>query len=107
MEKLYTVSKNKTGSCLRLISSAPYCKIQTQIEVGKTMQVCMGGKLLQSSLTLCDPMDYSLPGSSVHGILRQGYWSGVPRPPPEDLPDPGIKAASPMSSSLAGGFFYH
>ena len=24
----------------------------------------------QSCLTLCDPMDYSLPGSSVHGILR-------------------------------------
>ena len=27
-------------------------------------------KLLQSRLTLCDPMDYSLPGSSVHGILQ-------------------------------------
>ena len=24
----------------------------------------------QSCLTLCDPMDYSLPGSSVHGILQ-------------------------------------
>ena len=52
MEKLYTVSKNKTGSCLWLISSAPYCKIQTQIEVGKTVQVCMGAKLLQSSLSM-------------------------------------------------------
>ena len=27
-------------------------------------------KLLQSCLTLCDPMDCSLPGSSVHGILQ-------------------------------------
>ena len=27
-------------------------------------------KLLQSCLTLCDPRDYSLPGSSVHGILQ-------------------------------------
>ena len=27
-------------------------------------------KLLQSCLTLCDPMDYSLPGSSVHGIFQ-------------------------------------
>ena len=27
-------------------------------------------KLLQSCLTLCDPMDHSLPGSSVHGILQ-------------------------------------
>ena len=36
-----------------------------------------------------------LPGSSVHGIPRQEYWSGLLCPPPEDLPDPGIK---PMSS---------
>ena len=28
----------------------------------------------------CDPMDYSLPGSSVHGISRQEYWSGLPFP---------------------------
>ena len=34
---------------------------------------CMHAKLLQSCLTLCDPMDCSLPGSSVHGILRQKY----------------------------------
>ena len=30
----------------------------------------MCAKLLQSCLTLCDPMDYSPPGSSVHGILQ-------------------------------------
>ena len=28
--------------------------------------------------TLCDPMDCSLPGSSVHGFFRQEYWSGLP-----------------------------
>ena len=32
-------------------------------------------KSLQSCLTFCDPMDCSLPGSSVHGILRQEYWN--------------------------------
>ena len=37
----------------------------------------------------------SQPGSSVHGIYRQEYWSGLPRPPPGDLPDPGIKPQSP------------
>ena len=31
---------------------------------------CMFAKSLQSCPTLCDPMDYSLPGSSVHGILQ-------------------------------------
>ena len=39
-------------------------------------------KLLQSCPTLCDPMDCSLPGSSVHGFSRQAYWSGVPLPSP-------------------------
>ena len=29
-----------------------------------------------------DRMDCSLPGSSVHGIFRQEYWSGVPLPSP-------------------------
>ena len=57
----------------------------------------------QSYPTLCDPMDCSLPGSSVHGDSpRQEYWSGWPCPPPEDLPDPGIKPASPTSPALAG-----
>ena len=29
------------------------------------------------------------------GFSRQGYWSGLPFPSPEDLPDPGIKPRSP------------
>ena len=32
--------------------------------------------------TLSDPMDCSPPGSSIHGISRQEYWSGVPLPSP-------------------------
>ena len=34
----------------------------------------------QSCLTLCNPMDCSPPGSLVHGIPRQEYWSGLPFP---------------------------
>ena len=45
--------------------------------------------------TLCHPMDCSLPGSSVHGILNQEYWSGEPFPSPGDLSDPGIEPGSP------------
>ena len=29
------------------------------------------------------------------GFSRQGYWSGLPCPPPEDLPDTGMKLVSP------------
>ena len=36
---------------------------------------------------------------------RQEYWSGLPCPPPGDLPDPGIKLTSLMFPALAGGFF--
>ena len=36
------------------------------------------------------------------GFPEQEYWSGLPLPPPGDLPDPGIK---PVSPALAGGFF--
>ena len=38
-------------------------------------------------------------------IPRQEYWSGLPFPPPEDLPDPGIELASLVSPTLAGEFF--
>ena len=39
------------------------------------------------------------------GLSRQEYWGGLPFPPPENLPDPGIGSVSPASSALAGGFF--
>ena len=39
------------------------------------------------------------------GFSRQEYWSGLPCPPPGDLPDPGIEPASLMSPALAGRFF--
>ena len=36
---------------------------------------------------------------------RQEYWSGLPFPLPEDLPDPGIKPMSLKSPKLSGGLF--
>jgi len=41
------------------------------------------------------------------GISGQEYWSGLPCPPPGDLPNPGIEPTSLTSPALAGGFFYH
>ena len=51
--------------------------------------------VVQSCLTLCDPMDCSPLGSSVHGFSRQEYCNGLPCPPPGDLPNPGIEPMSP------------
>ena len=37
-------------------------------------------------------------------LSKQEYWSGLPFPPPGDLPDPGIEPASPGPPALAGEF---
>ena len=39
------------------------------------------------------------------GLSRQEYWSGLPCPPPGDLPDPEIEPESLVSPALEGGFF--
>ena len=39
------------------------------------------------------------------GFSRQEYWSGLPCPPPGDLPSSGIKLTFLLSPALAGGFF--
>ena len=67
-------------------------------------------QLLQLCPTLYDPMNPQtarllpwIPESM--GFSRKEYQSGLPRPPPGDLPKPGIKPMSLMSPELAGGFF--
>ena len=47
-----------------------------------TTAAAAAAKLLQSCLALCDPIDGSLPGSSVPGILQQEHCSGLPFPSP-------------------------
>ena len=39
------------------------------------------------------------------GFSRQEYWSGLPCPPPGDLPDPETEPTSLKSLALAGRFF--
>ena len=77
-----------------------HCSI---IPISQGMCVC--AKSLQPCPTLCDPVDCSLPHAPVHWILQQGYWSGLPCPPPGDLPDPGMEPLSLMSPALAGGVY--
>ena len=61
-------------------------------EIRLKLTVAAVVKLL-SRVQLCDPMDCSLPGSSV-GFPRQEYWSGLSFPSPRDLLEPGINHAS-------------
>ena len=81
------------------------------------MIICHGIKhsvCLRYSVSVCKLLQFCLtvtPWTAVHqaplsiGSSRQEYWTGLPHPPPGDLPDPGIKPASLMSPALAGRFF--
>ena len=41
------------------------------------------------------------------GFSRQEHWSGLPFPPPGDLPHPGIKPTSPAFPALASGLYHY
>ena len=66
--------------------------------------LCVCAMSLQSCPTLCDPT-VACQASLSMGFSRQEYWSGLPSPPPGDLPDPGIEPTSLMYPALAGRFF--
>ena len=50
-------------------------------------------------------MNYSLPGSSVHGISQAKILAWFPFPSSGDLPNPGIEPTSIVSPAMAGRFF--
>ena len=60
---------------------------------------------VQSCPTLCNPMDVARQAPLSMGFTRQEYWSGLPFPPPGNLPNQRIKTASITSPALAGEFF--
>ena len=59
----------------------------------------------QLCLTVCNSMDCSPLGFSVHGIFQAGILEYVAIPTPGDLHNPGIEPASLASPALAGRFF--
>ena len=64
------------------------------------MCVCVCVLVAQLCLILCDPMDCSLPGSSVHEFSRQEYWSVLSFSSPGHLPDQGTEPGSVQADSL-------
>ena len=80
--------------CITLSTYLQYCNFINNKVKGETsswLPLSASACALRRVLTLCDPVDCSPPGSSAHGISRQEYWSGLPFPPPEDLPVPGTE----------------
>ena len=66
------------------------------------MQTC---SVAPSCLTLCDLVDVVCQASLSMELSLEEYWGGLPFSPPGDLPDPGIRPASPVSPAVAVGFF--
>ena len=64
----------------------------------------MHAQSFQSCMTLFDPVDCILSGSSSMGFAMQEYWKGLPSPPPRDFPNPRIFLTQGiMFRALEGG----
>ena len=77
----------------------PYCTfshiLTSQMRLHFTIHsTSLHAKLLQSCPALCNPMDYSPLGSSVHGILQARMLEQVAMSSSRGLPDPGIESVS-------------
>ena len=72
---------------------------------------CVQACVSTRALLLSHVQIFAAPGIVAHqaplsmGFSRQEYWSELPFPTPEDVPNQGIKPSSLVSPSLAGGFF--
>ena len=92
----------------RLVSPALARKFFTPVPLGHLViptatdwNVCgvaMAVLVAQSCPALCNPMDCSSPGSSVHVVSQARQWSGLPFLSLEDLPNPGVKPKSALQT---------
>ena len=80
----------------------PWCCIQMQNKKRKSKCDKILACILRPVLLYATPWNVGLQAPLSMGFSRQEYCSGLPFPPPGDLPDPGIEPASP---TLAGRFF--
>ena len=67
--------------------------------------MCVCVQLFSHVQLFVTPWTVACQGPLSMGFSRQEYWSGLPFPPPRNLPDPGIKPLSFASPALAGKFF--
>ena len=82
--------------------------LQFLLTSSSRLQSCcvrMHAKSLQLCLTLCDPMDRSPPGSSVHGILQARRVEWVAMPSSRESSQPSDRTHISCVSCITGGFF--
>ena len=86
----FTVTKNTPGQEMGIWDRISYL-------------LCICAKLLQFCPTLCDPVDCSLSGFSIHGIIQARVLEWVAMSSSRDLPNPGTEPASLTFPELASG----
>ena len=71
------------------------------VRVGPKRRLGWGEWLVtKSCLTLATPWTVTCQAPLSMGFSRQDYWSGLPFPSPEDLPNPGIEPRSPALQAV-------
>ena len=96
------------GLGIELASLAPPAlagEFFTMVPLGKTQLFLRASHVTSHGQLFATPWTGTHKAPLSMGFSRQKYWSGLPFPPPRDLPNPGIKPTSPVSPALAGGFF--
>ena len=88
----------------RFTTSAEAFSVQDYLWYSLSVKACLCC-VLKSCLTLCDPMDCSLPGSSVHGVLQAEILEWIAMPSARRSSQPRDRTQSLPSPALAGGFF--
>ena len=105
------VSSTPTQECRLLALPSPKPPLHSLPGLGslakgwgpRTQSVCVLSRF--SCVRLCATLWTTAHQAPLSmGFSRQEYWSGLPCPPPGDLPDSGIEPRSLMSPALAGGF---
>ena len=86
MTNLDSVLKSRDITLLTkicLVKAMAFLVVMYGCESWTIRKAAAAAKSRQLCPTLCDPMDRSLPGSSVHGIVQARIWSGLPFPSPK------------------------
>ena len=89
----------------RLACCSPWsCKeLDTTSQPNNKWRVCVHACSVVSDSAM--PWTVALQGPLSTEFSKQEYWSGLPFPPPGDLPDLGMEPASLVSPALSGRFF--
>ena len=82
------------------VNTVEYCGAEAPNILALGTLVCVRAQSVSRVRLFVTPQTVACQLPLSMGLSRQEYWSGLPFPPPGDLPDPGTEAVSPVSPAL-------